>query len=80
MQSCVWKKRPKNTSGGPSGDPFWDPKWPQIDVGGTKIAKIFDQKSSWNEFRIPDGPRIDSGPFPGGGNRFGPGGRDSPRM
>ena len=66
MQNCVWKKRPKNTSGGPSGDPFWDPKWPQIDVGGTKIAKIFDQKSSWNEFRIPDGPRIDSGPFPGG--------------
>ena len=67
MQNCVWKKRPKNTSGGPSGDPFWDPKWPQIDVGGTEIAKIFDQKSSWNECRIPDGPRIDSGPFPGGG-------------
>ena len=80
MQSCVWKKRPKNTSGGPSGDPFWDPKWPQIDVGGTKIAKMFDQKSSWNEFRIPDGPRIASGPFPGGGNPFGHGGRDSPRM
>ena len=71
MQSCVWKKRPKkNTSGGPSGDPFWDPKWPQIDVGGTKIAKIFDQKSSWNEFRIPDGPRIASGPLPGGGEPF----------
>ena len=68
MQNCVWKKRPKNTSGGPSGDPFWDPKWPQIDVGGTKIAKIFDQKSSWNEFRIPDGPRIASGTFPGGGH------------
>ena len=31
--------------------------------GGSKI----DQKSSWNEFRIPDGPRIDSVPFPGGG-------------
>ena len=70
MQSCVWKKRPKNTSGGPSGDPFWDPKWPQIDVGGTEIVKIFDQKSSWNEFRIPDGPRIASGPFPGGATPF----------
>ena len=80
MQSCVWKERPKKTSGGPSGDPFWDPKWPQIDVGGTKIAKIFDQQSSWNEFRIPDGPRIDSGPFQGGVVYFGPGGRDSPRM
>ena len=72
MQNCVWKKMPKNTSGGPSGDPFWDPKWPQIDVGGTKIAKIFDQKSSWNEFRIPDGPRIASGPFPGGATSFWP--------
>ena len=34
--------------------------------GGSEI----DQKSSWNEFRIPDGPRIDSGPFPGGGEPF----------
>ena len=40
MQNCVRKKRPENTSGGPSGDPFWDPKSPKIDVGGTKIAKI----------------------------------------
>ena len=44
MQSCVWKKRPKNTSGGPSGDPFWDPKSPQIDVGGTELAKISGKK------------------------------------
>ena len=40
MHNCVWKTRPKNTSGGPSGDPFWDPKWPQIDVGNPTIAKI----------------------------------------
>ena len=40
MQNCVWKKRPKNTSGRPSGDPFWVPKSPKIDVGGTEIAKI----------------------------------------
>ena len=40
MQNCVRKKRTENTSGGPSEDPFWDPKSPKIDVGGIKIAHI----------------------------------------
>ena len=53
MQNCVCKKMPKNTSGGPSGDPFWDPKWPQIDVGGAKIANISGKS------RFLDGPFFD---------------------
>ena len=47
MQNCVRKKRPKKTSGGPYGDPIWNPKWPKIDVGDAKNANI-----SWKCFLL----------------------------
>ena len=51
MQNCVWKKMPKNTSGGPSGTPFWDPKRTRINF---EISKIVP-KTKKNEIFGPSG-------------------------
>ena len=56
MQNSVRKQIPKNTSGGPSGDPFWEVKSTEIDArslrkrdfgaknsifGGTRFLSVF---------------------------------------
>ena len=70
MQNSVRKQIPKNTSGGPSGDPFWEPKSTEIDArslrkrdfggknsifGGTCFLHIF-----WVAFFVNFGRKMGS--------------------
>ena len=70
MQNSVRKRIPKNASGGPSGDPFWEPKSTEIDArslrkrdfggkksifGGTRFLSVF-----WIAFFVNFGPKMGS--------------------